>query len=777
MLLTLYLIEYKIQTLLCPVQNLVFFPELKRPLKTLFAIILLTFAFNSCEAKGNTEFSGKPVLENLRGGDIGFILEMDISHINDLQKLDPSAPFYTGLLVESAGDKLRSTRLFEAALASPISKVKSEVCRKLVPAIVESKDPEQAKRILSLIEKEKKPIEEFITLKGAALYILGRNEEVLVLLKNSPFSPGTASEKTAEELRTWNSSFSLLAGIKQEKPGLITLKELRPFLFDTEVNAAYRWAYQEIIAIREHSLPSMERIAAAGRIAVSARNYSEALVHFDRVRNSQPALLFHHTSLLADLGRAYTASSQDRGITLFTEWENAIRTGKNSPVNQGGARQSDTAEFSGVELNNIRYTLLFYAGRIKRQQGKHGEARDFFTRAIPLSPDPVQKDACIWYILNSALTEKPETVPALIRNYAGIWHNDREFYDILDRLSVYLIGEKKWGDMADVYASIRNGKDGSIIARYAYLVGRAVSLGYLPKGNLNARDYFTIAYEEGNASFYYRALAASHLGKTVVPVSRQGLGSRRDYFPHGDELEFYVKFFEYGASSYAMAYVRENAARYNKAELRTLAGTFASSERYLESIQITGMYMRRDDYVMEKADLEHYYPKPFSELIERNARNNGIHPSLFYGLIRTESAFTPAIASHAGAIGLAQIMPATGKAVATMIKNRGGPDYAADGDIDLTNPEINAHMGAFYLKDLTNSMGSPMLALLAYNYGPGRVNRLRRAAPSLPEDIFLETITVAETRNYGKQVTAAAAAYGYLYYGMSMHDVVNSIFK
>jgi soluble lytic murein transglycosylase len=122
-------------------------------------------------------------------------------------------------------------------------------------------------------------------------------------------------------------------------------------------------------------------------------------------------------------------------------------------------------------------------------------------------------------------------------------------------------------------------------------------------------------------------------------------------------------------------------------------------------------------------------------------------------------------------------MPATGKAVAASIKNRGGPDYAADGEIDLTNPEINAHMGAFYLKDLTNSMGSPMLALLAYNSGPARINRLRRAAPALPEDIFLETITIAETRNYGKQVTAAAAAYGYLYYSMSMHDVVNSIFR
>jgi soluble lytic murein transglycosylase len=128
-------------------------------------------------------------------------------------------------------------------------------------------------------------------------------------------------------------------------------------------------------------------------------------------------------------------------------------------------------------------------------------------------------------------------------------------------------------------------------------------------------------------------------------------------------------------------------------------------------------------------------------------------------------------------VGLAQIMPATAKEVASAIKKQGGPDFAADGTIDLINPEVNVYMGAFYLRQLTDSMGSPMLALLAYNGGPGRIRRLRRQSASLPEDIFLETIDITETRDYGKRVMAAAAAYGYLYYGMSMDQVVADIFK
>ena len=753
--------------------------QLARPPKFFLAVFLLIFAFGSCEASAAMEFSRKDAAADLKQGDISFILSMESSRVHELAKLDPSFPFYAGLLVESAGDKIRSARLYEAALSSPVPKVKSEAARKLVPLLTESKDTEQAKRIIGFLAKTKDNMEEFVTLKGAALYGLGRYAEISSLFEktgrtqkeksgNARTSPEPlVSGKAAEEFESWNRAFRFLSAVMRQKPGPLATEDLRPFLFDFPVNAAYRWAWEELSA-GDHVLPAAEKAAAAGRLAVLGRSYAEALLYFDTARNTQPSLFFNHDSLLGDLGRAYTqtASRRDAGLKLFTEWESAIKTEKNSPA----------PFLNETDKKAVRYTLLFYAGRIRRQQNKHGEAAEFFTQALALAPLAAQEDNCIWYILNSAFTEKPETVPALVKTYAGRWHKDSEFYDILDKLSCYLVGQKKWNDLLDVFFAVKNGKDGSIIARYAYLAGRAVSLGYVQGRNMSARDYFTVAYEEGNASFYYRALAASHLGKTVVPVKNQGKTAGND-FTHGDELEFYVKFFEYGASSYVMAYVRENAPRYTGRELRTLAGTFAASGRYLESIQIMGLYMRRDNYVMEKADLELYYPKHYTELIEKNARANGLHPSLFFGLVRTESAFMSGIASHAGAVGLAQIMPNTGKELAALIKKRGGPDYAAGGAVDLTDPAINVHIGTVYLKDLTNSMGSPMLALLSYNAGPSRIRRFRRETSSLPEDLFIETITIAETRNYGKQVMAAAAAYGYLYYGMSMHEVVAGIFK
>ncbi|MDR2073303.1 MAG: lytic transglycosylase domain-containing protein [Spirochaetaceae bacterium] len=703
----------------------------------------------------------------LKAGDIGFILSAETSRVNELAKLDPSSPFYAGLLVENARDKRRAAYLFEAALGSPILKVGKESARRLIPLLAELQDPEIANRVLQFMQKNKNaPEEEFVTLKAAAAYVLGRYGEVNSLLRGT--ESGTAAG-LPEHLAAWNRAFQFLAALKQQIPGILPSTETRKFFLDFPAGAASRWAYEEILKSPGYIFPAAERTAVTGRLAVFGGAYSEALVHFESLKNSP--LLFQHPLLLGDMGRSYAAVSSKReaGFKLFTDWENALRTGRNSPA----------PALTEDQVQAVRYTLLFYTGRIRRQQGKHGEAVDYFTRALALTRDTVQEDACIWYILSSTFTEKPETVPALIKTYAPLWNNDDDFYDILDKLSCYLMTEKKWRSLQDVFDYIRNSKDGATVAKYAYLVGRAVSLGYISgREGMDTRDYFTVAYEAGNASFYYRALAASYLGKVVSPTERgRGAGNSAAQYPHRAELEFYAKFFEFGAAPYAMTYLRENADRYTKHELRVAARTFASAGRYLESIQIVGMYMRRDDYVMETVDLELYYPNPFTSLIEKYAQANGLLPQVFFGLIRTESAFIPDIASHAGAVGLAQIMPSTATEIAAIIKKGGGPDFSANGNIDLTDPEINVQMGAVYLKSLTDSLGSPMLALLAYNGGPGRIRRLRRAVPSLPEDLFIETIGISETRNYGKRVMAAAAAYGFLYYGMSMHEVVADIFK
>jgi soluble lytic murein transglycosylase len=180
---------------------------------------------------------------------------------------------------------------------------------------------------------------------------------------------------------------------------------------------------------------------------------------------------------------------------------------------------------------------------------------------------------------------------------------------------------------------------------------------------------------------------------------------------------------------------------------------------------------------MQKRDLELYYPRAFADLVEALAGDTEIPVELLFGLIRTESAFAPGIRSRVGAAGLTQLMPATAKEMADRIRRRGGPDYAEGGEIDLENPAANIHLGAVYLRYLMDRTESPMMALLAYNGGMGRLRRWRNAEAKLPGDLFLETIEYNETREYGRKVLAAAAAYGYLYYDMTMEAVVADIYR
>jgi soluble lytic murein transglycosylase len=156
-------------------------------------------------------------------------------------------------------------------------------------------------------------------------------------------------------------------------------------------------------------------------------------------------------------------------------------------------------------------------------------------------------------------------------------------------------------------------------------------------------------------------------------------------------------------------------------------------------------------------------------------RSGELAPELLYGLIRMESAFQPEIVSWAGAVGLTQLMPATAEDMAGRIRRQGGPDYTDDIAAHLREAEPNLYIGSYYLAYLQNLLNHPLLTILSYNGGMNRVRRWYAASPSLPGDLFLETIEFSETREYGRRVLSAAAVYGYLYYDMNLNTLLADI--
>lgn len=134
-------------------------------------------------------------------------------------------------------------------------------------------------------------------------------------------------------------------------------------------------------------------------------------------------------------------------------------------------------------------------------------------------------------------------------------------------------------------------------------------------------------------------------------------------------------------------------------------------------------------------------------------------PALILSIARRESEFRADVISSAGALGLMQVMPATGRAQAERMEVEFSRDRM------LADPAFNARIGAGYLAYVAEDLGTnPVLLAAAYNAGPNRARQWieRFGDPRDPEvDIvdWIESVPFRETRNYIMRVTEGLAIY------------------
>ena len=153
-------------------------------------------------------------------------------------------------------------------------------------------------------------------------------------------------------------------------------------------------------------------------------------------------------------------------------------------------------------------------------------------------------------------------------------------------------------------------------------------------------------------------------------------------------------------------------------------------------------------------DMELRFPLAYKDEVLKHAAVAKLDPSLVYGVIRRESAFRADVASKAGARGLMQIMPRTGKMLARKLKDRWRSAT------QLYQPETNLRYGTTYLKQLSDRFKNNLaMVAAAYNAGPHRVERWRPLSHPVPADIWVEAIPFNETRAYVKAVLAYMSIY------------------
>ncbi len=313
------------------------------------------------------------------------------------------------------------------------------------------------------------------------------------------------------------------------------------------------------------------------------------------------------------------------------------------------------------------------------------------------------------------------------------------------------------------------------------------------KDDYNMHKYLDRAAEQSKTGYYsLRAAELSEGKKYMSPASRYDfnidLESERQIADQWMMLTFsldpsalddtsvyrtdqdYMRGCEYYAlGAYQQAVIYFELVR-EKLEENPGASYVFLDEMVGKKIYITAAYTSRqiltaaglyeDDRTLEVPNyFNHIRFGPwYSNFVETAVNEYNISPSILYGLMKQESMFNPWVSSGAGAMGLMQIMPATGAEIAKSL--HWPPNYTEE---DLLRVQVAINFSASYLSRVHSYFDQSNAAMIAsYNGGSGNTQKWLNAAGN-DEDLLYEVVRYQETRDYMHNIYQNAKIYEWLY--------------
>ncbi|MEE0134009.1 MAG: lytic transglycosylase domain-containing protein [Treponema sp.] len=529
------------------------------------------------------------------------------------------------------------------------------------------------------------------------------------------------------------------------------------------------------------------------RIAVYQREYGQAVNLLAKVLETQEYptqwLVQQPEEMLIDIGKAF----------LF-----------------GNYRLTDAARLLDKAVNEIQsespsyvaFYLNFYAARLydKGLGTGNKKALEKFLAAMEAADTPAKYDNALWYYFSTQLKIAPSEAEAAMKEYIHTIHDATYYSDFFETLILRYFTERNWSGVLKSLILIRDYATQEVVSQYAYLAGRLVQQGLVdlkkfPVADLQAiidsqvasevieedatesegeeitlqdavsQGLFSIAYGAGG-ELYYRLLAGTQLDYSPAVV-RQSLYQTKvlDEFVADQNLETLLEgLMVFDLPDYIYPVWKENSSKISL-EMAQRAASFLSlygiQQYSAQGLRLMSNAIFHADTQTTREMYQLAYPRLYSQEIATAATDYNLPEYLIYGLIRSESFFDAAVSSHAGAVGLAQLMPATAGDIARKLKIE---------DFDLQDPVTSVNFGSFYLAELIGRLDNSIIdALYSYNAGITNVRKWKRMFPDLPADLTVELIPFTETRNYGKKIVSASAVYGDLYFEIPHKVIVEKI--
>jgi tRNA dimethylallyltransferase len=232
------------------------------------------------------------------------------------------------------------------------------------------------------------------------------------------------------------------------------------------------------------------------------------------------------------------------------------------------------------------------------------------------------------------------------------------------------------------------------------------------------------------------------------------------HFVRGSELA------KIGLRLEARSEIRElqKTIRKNLTGVLWLSQLYHQAQGYAESLRLLHLYKdfatKSKERNLSTSFWKHFFPLAYEEAILSYAKSRKVDPFFVNGIIRQESLFDSQALSPAGARGLMQIMPATGKNLYPKTKLK--KPFETDA---LFDPDLNIRLGVKYVSQLNKRFNkNGMHILISYNAGPHVLKKwLKRFGHLKDMDVFIESIPYPETRRYVKHVLRNLGIYKALY--------------